>query len=1332
MFRGCEYQIWQTVNAWFDLRAGEVLFVEGAEDFDVVGPERAEVVQVKAGEELISLGRADARDALNNFWTLRSNSPHQQIRFRFLTRAQFGIERGHPFGHGVAGLDLWMKPSLSDSEVLLLKEFLTRQDGLNQPLRDWIVASTAADFRAGLLDRVSWEKGSETVEVVERVVQTKLAGFAEDRGSPLPATTTKRIATMLFDEVWKVLRKASPRALDRLRLEELWEEGTRVSVTQSGLDALLQSAADLRKGRRILPTEEFARGAPPAPALIAPRVSLVAQSRSLLSAAGFLNLHGSALAGKTTLSKLLISVDAAEWIWWSSARRQASEVAESLLELRRFVVASAEISAVVIDDVDLAPAARSKYEDLLADLFFILQARRGRLLVTSQKPVSSTFLHVLGLDRRQSIAVPNLALEEVEDLAKQFGLPEGDEHRLWPRLVFAHTQGHPQLVAATLLRHRQAGWPPLSRAEAAADFDTLEAERADARQLLADLPDAQRGLLQRLSVFPSVFRRRHALEIGAHAPSLISSGEVFDPLVGPWVEPLHSGYFALSPLLYGSARSSLGADQFRELQNAAALILVKTEGRSTIEGAMAFQLVWETKNEEAIQGLMMSFTTGMDPAVFAHLADGLRWFTAEAVRPGEMLYPEHRHLSFFLRGLQFRVAAAIEAPNLSDLAAAWLAEAADPGLSEDPSNRMMIAVHVIPYPEVRISAKSLTALLLDVNEAFTIHPELGEQFSPVAPPAGVNWPVVTDLFESLLLFVIWRCDNKTFLDEFVAALNGIRADIRAKIIDGFRKNGSWLRFAIDKVWLHEADESEPQWDHCLAVLNHAFESAVSWQCEPLAIACLRGIAVILDEYQHRPEQAHSEIARLATFVDAESHEVYDRHASVFFSEGNYAAAEENWRIALSRWPPPALSFDHSAAFAARSAGIAAANQEHWDAAATWFLEIPVRLPAPPETYFVAGARADAAFALWQAGRRQDAVNALVDAWQTADSLPQGKDDLRAFNSRKIIGHVIAWVHGEATGIGAGDLHRPLPGVCSSAHVPEQVRDLPVDDPANIWLLLTRIERSCEAGNRAATLAAGRLENSQEPAVRSLAANEAVVQNLLHGRVADLPLQIAGMTRTMQAAARAIPKYTSPALENLNPEVFDPNDDLLGPSVYIAGLVSAFAHQQDWHEVISAWRSTVEPFSEPASWRSWFDEIEVQLGASAEAATRIAGDPQQPRRTLLLACLNLSTNAVSPEDLFLAHVRWLTAAASNIWLKDLGGLYCDIVERAWRRVLERPALLRTPRLSVPAITAACDLNGSSWSKAAQIAMAASHAVTLHMPRDMEADVVKLISAHGPSQ
>jgi hypothetical protein len=75
MFAACDYQIWQTVGAWLDLRGDEVLFIEGAEDFDIVGTTKGETTQVKASTAPISLGRKNTQEALNNFWRLKRDSP---------------------------------------------------------------------------------------------------------------------------------------------------------------------------------------------------------------------------------------------------------------------------------------------------------------------------------------------------------------------------------------------------------------------------------------------------------------------------------------------------------------------------------------------------------------------------------------------------------------------------------------------------------------------------------------------------------------------------------------------------------------------------------------------------------------------------------------------------------------------------------------------------------------------------------------------------------------------------------------------------------------------------------------------------------------------------------------------------------------------------------------------------------------------------------------------------------------------------------------------------------------------------------------------------------
>ena len=45
--RGYLYQIWHSVNAWLGLADNEILYLEGAEDFDIASDDAATAVQVK-------------------------------------------------------------------------------------------------------------------------------------------------------------------------------------------------------------------------------------------------------------------------------------------------------------------------------------------------------------------------------------------------------------------------------------------------------------------------------------------------------------------------------------------------------------------------------------------------------------------------------------------------------------------------------------------------------------------------------------------------------------------------------------------------------------------------------------------------------------------------------------------------------------------------------------------------------------------------------------------------------------------------------------------------------------------------------------------------------------------------------------------------------------------------------------------------------------------------------------------------------------------------------------------------------------------------------------
>ena len=61
--RGYLYQIWHSVDAWLNLADDDVLYLEGAEDLDILSNDAATAVQVKDTQHKITLRSQEVNDA---------------------------------------------------------------------------------------------------------------------------------------------------------------------------------------------------------------------------------------------------------------------------------------------------------------------------------------------------------------------------------------------------------------------------------------------------------------------------------------------------------------------------------------------------------------------------------------------------------------------------------------------------------------------------------------------------------------------------------------------------------------------------------------------------------------------------------------------------------------------------------------------------------------------------------------------------------------------------------------------------------------------------------------------------------------------------------------------------------------------------------------------------------------------------------------------------------------------------------------------------------------------------------------------------------------------
>ena len=73
------------------LRADELLFLEGAEDFNLCSNPKAVATQVKdQGGRNVTLRSVDAVEVVNNYWVHRGRNKDRRICLRFLTRLRGG------------------------------------------------------------------------------------------------------------------------------------------------------------------------------------------------------------------------------------------------------------------------------------------------------------------------------------------------------------------------------------------------------------------------------------------------------------------------------------------------------------------------------------------------------------------------------------------------------------------------------------------------------------------------------------------------------------------------------------------------------------------------------------------------------------------------------------------------------------------------------------------------------------------------------------------------------------------------------------------------------------------------------------------------------------------------------------------------------------------------------------------------------------------------------------------------------------------------------------------------------------------------------------------
>lgn len=1069
--RGYVYQIYQSVLAWMQLGEDDVLFLEGAEDFDVHMGHSVITTQVKHEARNVTLRSSAVVDAIKNFWTHQQNNNGFRVVLRFLTTAEAGCEQGAPFGAGTSGLEYWGSAAQNRAGCAPLRQFLLALP-LDEPLLEFVKSASNDELRERLITRIQWDLGAKDRAALQYVIENKLKVHGVKRGIGTHYST--RVLPHLLKQVADTLTVDGPKRLCYGDFLSSFDEATTEVIPRGALEAL-QNAGGMQRLISMQDTSEIARLVAMPPSLAAPiprvkgaidRTNLVKKVATLLSSTRVVFLHGSSGVGKTNLASLVTEEIGGTWLWAGFRGRSPDHVQQGLARAAYDIGTVDGPILMVLDDVDLGRI--SEFEREFIALVFAAIQRSGLVVVTGIARPPLQLFPKLWLSVDCEVSVPYFDEPEVSELLATHGLSDSKQRAEWARVIFLSTSGHPQLVHARARTLSAKGWPPVSLSDLTKSED-IERVRAEARaRLLQEFPsDATRRLAYRLSVVIGVFSRQLALSVGHASQEIQMAGEAFDHLVGPWIEREGDDRFRVSPLLSGAAENVLTPGEIKAVHIAIAHDYLKQRTLNQYEVGTAFFHAFMAK-DLATLGVIANGIVMEDSQNIGLLYDAMRWFPHISLEASQHIVEDNTVVDLLLRLAQFKLvtggAKTADALKVVDRMEELLA-AMDDSDRKKQSEAMVYGV-VLNTLDLYIPSQIVVRMLSRLIDTSTT-PGLREIYENAGKNHPHDLPRVADNRPEQVLFS-FQAARIRGLDDLAAlatALDELPKEKRDLLLAVCDSDIDFSAVLIGQAWWNDVQDGNLDCVRAVTMLQGVESKARRWGATRLVRACQVAVSVIHDEYGNSVDAALAVLdAADAEFPSAA--DLINQRSKVLF----HAKREQEALTVAER----ALTLSELSRveyiYTCRSAGIAAANLGNW-AMATDFFDRGAKRASHSRVQkpMGIGLMADAAIGYWKQRKRQDSISKLVEVLELLEPIPF-RDDLRLRNLHATVRHCIAWIHFEATKESSEQLAEPRPGMCSNQDPHEGIKDHRIIDLSAAWLLLLRTEQAlgldCGVGTRA--------------------------------------------------------------------------------------------------------------------------------------------------------------------------------------------------------------------------------------------------------------------------